>query len=505
MTRGARRVRGGGRTGRGAKLRSCVYCALLTLFSLNAVLVLSKRTRRRSGTVEEIPLSGSHHSPQQVSDAVQKLRGHVSAIEDRQMADAAWTKITELNEWLKRQEKRDSRKGVSPRRGELGAALTVQPQRHEETTRSSILDASTCLLVICYERSDVLARCLASVARYHPCGGSPVVVSQDGTSRANGEIERAVDDFKTALESRCGEELVYFKRNDAQTNSGGGYHKLARHFKFALGETFRRPGIQRTIVLEEDLVVASDFFEYFAGVSPLLDSDGTLLAASAWNDNGQTGRVKDAKRIVRSDFFPGLGWMLTEKVWRELEAKWPGAYWDDWLREPQQRKGRHILRPEICRTYHQVSSGGTSNNQYSEFLTKIQLYDGSPVAFSSSSGALSSSLRLDNYDARFREDLRLASPISLSGTRNLESAVRDAAAAAGLAAGCAVRVEYDGLDDRQPSAFPALARRLGIMDNIKAGVPRTAYRGVVDFWLGDFHVYLSPPFHQVESALFRLS
>ena len=34
----------------------------------------------------------------------------------------------------------------------------------------------------------------------------------------------------------------------------------------------------------------------------------------------------------RTDFFPGLGWMLTKTVWKELSVKWARSYWDDWMR-----------------------------------------------------------------------------------------------------------------------------------------------------------------------------
>ena len=44
--------------------------------------------------------------------------------------------------------------------------------------------------------------------------------------------------------------------------------------------------------------------------------------------------------LRRSDFFPGLGWMLTRELWMEFEPKWPEGYWDDWVRDPAQRKGR---------------------------------------------------------------------------------------------------------------------------------------------------------------------
>jgi alpha-1,3-mannosyl-glycoprotein beta-1,2-N-acetylglucosaminyltransferase len=65
------------------------------------------------------------------------------------------------------------------------------------------------------------------------------------------------------------------------------------------------------IILEEDLQIAPDFFEFFAAVAPLVDSDDTVLAASTWNDNGVKGYVHDAEALYRSDFFPGLGWMIS--------------------------------------------------------------------------------------------------------------------------------------------------------------------------------------------------
>jgi alpha-1,3-mannosyl-glycoprotein beta-1,2-N-acetylglucosaminyltransferase len=43
-------------------------------------------------------------------------------------------------------------------------------------------------------------------------------------------------------------------------------------------------------------------------------------------------------------------WMMRVDVWNELNVKWPEAYWDDWLRMPEQRKGRACIRPEVPRT-----------------------------------------------------------------------------------------------------------------------------------------------------------
>ena len=123
---------------------------------------------------------------------------------------------------------------------------------------------------------------------------------------------------------------------------------------------------------QDDLEVSPDFFEYFDATSPILWSDPTLYCVSAWNDNGQVTHVHDPSRFLllslivarlfRSDFFPGLGWMLTRTLWEELGPTWPGAYWDDWLRHPNQRKNRGCIRPEVSRSYT-FGEMGTSNSQ----------------------------------------------------------------------------------------------------------------------------------------------
>jgi hypothetical protein len=54
----------------------------------------------------------------------------------------------------------------------------------------------------------------------------------------------------------------------------------------------------------------------------LLDRDPTVLCVSAWNDNGRPGLVRDEAKAYRSDFFPGLGWMLHVDLWKELGPKY---------------------------------------------------------------------------------------------------------------------------------------------------------------------------------------
>ncbi|VDO78122.1 unnamed protein product [Onchocerca flexuosa] len=83
----------------------------------------------------------------------------------------------------------------------------------------------------------------------------------------------------------------------------------------------------------------------------LLFEDSTVWCISAFNDNGKEELiVKNNSLLHRTDFFPGLGWMLTSQLWEELKVKWPETFWDDWMRDSVQRQGRACIRPEISRT-----------------------------------------------------------------------------------------------------------------------------------------------------------
>ena len=69
---------------------------------------------------------------------------------------------------------------------------------------------------------------------------------------------------------------------------------------------------------QDDMELAPDFFSYFAALAPVLEQDPSLMCVSSWNDHGQEQFVRDTHALYRSDFFPGLGWMLQRSLWEEL-------------------------------------------------------------------------------------------------------------------------------------------------------------------------------------------
>lgn len=92
--------------------------------------------------------------------------------------------------------------------------------------------------------------------------------------------------------------------------------------------------------------------------------------------SAQAPLIADPRAVHRSDFFPGLGWMLDRRRWtQELGPKWPTGFWDDWLREPPQRRGRAFLRPEVSRSYTFGESGVSQAQFFARYLATVRLND----------------------------------------------------------------------------------------------------------------------------------
>jgi glycosyltransferase involved in cell wall biosynthesis len=264
---------------------------------------------------------------------------------------------------------------------------------------------SIVILVICYNRPDYLRRTLVRLLEHHPsfvrntqlsAYDFSIIVSQDGS---NGAVKRVIDDYKSIFTksvshvgptflhvqhtqvrfdpptaTMCIFILICFKFLKEKAPGQNAYENLAKHFGWALQQVFDENGPvshagkkgDYVLIVEDDLEIAPDFYEFFASTTRVLEADDTIFCASAYNDNGKRKFVSDPSVIVRSDFFPGLGWMVSRKIWNELSPKWPNGYWDDWLREPSQRKDRVCVRPEISRTKTFGELGGASNGQFFE-------------------------------------------------------------------------------------------------------------------------------------------
>uniref|UniRef100_A0A7S1SHF8 Alpha-1,3-mannosyl-glycoprotein 2-beta-N-acetylglucosaminyltransferase n=1 Tax=Tetraselmis chuii TaxID=63592 RepID=A0A7S1SHF8_9CHLO len=324
------------------------------------------------------------------------------------------------------------------------------------------------VVVVAFNRPDYLQRTLNSILAARKLKPEfatdfPLYVSQDGSFPGVKEVVvRHTADFAymNHIETKAPQPLTP-KENLA-------YYRISNHYKFILGVMFDCLQYKKAIILEDDMQLSIDFFEYFKATAPLLDEDKTLYAVSSWNDHGQSQFVANSSQLYRSDFFPGLGWMLTKELWEELKPKWPRAYWDDWMRQTQHRKGRQSIRPEVCRTFNFGEKGTSRGQFYKKYLATIHL-NAEYVPFRQH--------RLDyllqhKYEPEW--DALLATARAMS--------VEDAMKASGD-----VKVIYNSQE-----SYEAITGKLGMLREWKDGVPRGAYKGVVPVRFNKARIFIAP-------------
>ncbi|XP_050091968.1 uncharacterized protein LOC126575360 [Anopheles aquasalis] len=313
-------------------------------------------------------------------------------------------------------------------------------------------------------------KCLDDLIRYRPSPEQfPIIVSQDCDDEPTRNTILSYKDEVTLIQQPDQSDIpVPLKEKKYK-----GYYKISRHYGWALRTVFRQ-GFDSVIIVEDDLSVAPDFYEYFLGTYPVLKRDRSLWCVSAWNDNGKEGLIDTAAHdlLYRSDFFPGLGWMLTKDLWDELEPKWPKAFWDDWIRQPEQRKERACIRPELPRTRTFGKVGVSNGLFFDKHLKYIKLSE-EFVSFTKSNLTY---LVKSVYDEAFLKTIYQSPVVTLDELKRGIVMTREP-----------VRIAYHTKEQ-----YKRATKSLGLMDDFKSGVPRTAYRGVVSFFYNGQRVYLAP-------------
>ncbi|CAM9628162.1 unnamed protein product, partial [Heterosigma akashiwo] len=219
------------------------------------------------------------------------------------------------------------------------------------------------IILLTAKRTDQLKETLELLLKVRGVTKEQVTVLQDGSYAPTAAVVR-----------QLGVRLV---QNEGRTKLRGGAAQdgaalICSHYKFALGWAFdEHKDAPAVLVVEDDFYFSPDFLEYFEANAPLLDRDASTFVLSAWNDNGFWGRSWTPGALHRTEYFPGLGWLLTRRLWDELRPKWPKAHWDHFLRDPKQHKGRESVYPEVPRTFHNGKKGtfmdlGTHNKYFAD-------------------------------------------------------------------------------------------------------------------------------------------
>jgi len=347
------------------------------------------------------------------------------------------------------------------------------------------------IVVLAHNRAERLRQTLLSLRNVRGFSSTSIFVAQDGD---DADVSRVVEEH--GLENCVHiQDLDQIKRNFPQRWEQNAV-RIARHYKWAFNQVFNKldklaPGV---IILEDDLLFSPDFLEYFHAVAPLLELDKSLWVASAWNDNGFDYLVHDVNSLLRTDFMPGLGWLMPRKLWEaELASKWPDKGWDHWMREPNQHSGREVVFPQVPRVFHNGSTGTFMDEPtHNRYFARIATHSNTSVVWSlPSPGGVSSDghavvdrrvaqVASEAYEQRVREELQKAIP------------VRDAQDIAKLLSGTptslALWVSYDLAPrlNQATTGFDLIAAFFGLWHEPRRG----AHRGLHEFWLGDTHMFL---------------
>lgn len=318
------------------------------------------------------------------------------------------------------------------------------------------------VVVIACGRPAYLRRALASIESHDDESGRLIILSQDGVNNEVAAVAKELRSPSLHLVDRGRDQRRFPRRSDeprAHHENRSRYSHIAAHFKWTFSEIFGRLDMDQVIVLEDDIEIAPDFFSYFRACASLLERDASILTASAWNDNGRPPLISDPARLYRTDVFPGPGWLMTQKLWREFAPIWPDAYWDDWLRQAAQRKGRSTIRPEVSRTYTFGETGVSAGQFFNDYLEPMLLND-TPVDFEAMDLGY---LAKDRFDAWLRNAVAAVEPV------DLDVAFADEG-------GKDQKIIYHG-----KAGFAEIAARFGLMPDFPVDAPRSAYDGVVWF------------------------
>jgi hypothetical protein len=200
------------------------------------------------------------------------------------------------------------------------------------------------IVLLTCNRPQLLQETLKNLMAVKNVDKADILISQDGAMK---EIKDIVDALGIRLIQNT--EGIRLRGGVAEDGSV----RIAKHYKYSLSQAFNIfPNAPAIVIVEDDLLFSPDFYDYMHSNAAVLEIDKSTFLLSAWNDNGFKGKVREPYSLLRTEFFPGLGWLLPKALYKqELERKWPQQHWDHWLRSYDTNKGREIVYPQV-RTVH---------------------------------------------------------------------------------------------------------------------------------------------------------
>ena len=343
---------------------------------------------------------------------------------------------------------------------------------------------SVALVFICHDREEFFRESLASVLKARGAENLNIVVSMDYPpffDRIKGVVAEFADHPAVqrivTLENVMPLGKVFHTSDD----------RITFHHRQILNDMFVRMQFDYAILLESDLIVSADFFEYMIKVGPLLDpknpSSESLFCVSGWNDNGFNSFKLREDRLYRTDVFPGLGWMLHRSMWAKiLRHEWPtrfGNYaYDIWLRDEASTRRRDCIAPEVSRTHH-ISTYGSHVNGDGHLTYAAMTFASGDVRISDAEVSIVADMHRAEQRIKF-ERIRNSTIHSMAQVEKV--GIPKNANIVIIVNGAKQRTWFDTLIGHTPELVRAV-KLFGLFDM------RSCHRGLLSFTLGEQHSF----------------
>jgi len=314
------------------------------------------------------------------------------------------------------------------------AADTLIADREQPEDADDLHGAA--IVILAHNRDASLKECLQSLLSQEDAAMFDIIVSMDDASMVDTlthSVKQAAKAYRKSISTwhvkpRVPDPQLH---NEAQikwfqTNTG----KIAHHYWSALERTFSEKQYRNAIFLEEDLIFSPDFLALFRSTAPLLNRDSSLWCVSAWNDNGFVHSFSDYCRLMRTSYFPGLGFLLRQEAWKELREMWPISPtmgWDYWMRVAFREKDKECIIPEVSRSHHASTTGSSVTKEKQFKLFKSMALAQIPSSCTPSQPCRQFGdiryLEKDSYEAWIRDTIANSDMLTLEDFDKLQKTV----------------------------------------------------------------------------------
>ncbi|XP_056000874.1 protein O-linked-mannose beta-1,2-N-acetylglucosaminyltransferase 1-like isoform X2 [Ostrea edulis] len=163
-----------------------------------------------------------------------------------------------------------------------------------------------------------------------------------------------------------GELTALFKFNNI---SLGTLPRYEDKMNSAIEKMFSQTESKYVIVIEEEIILQSDFLNFMSQCLPALEADKSLFGVSAFNYNGFETTSGDRGRVNRMEDFPGLAFLIKRSV---FESQMKGAMdkccqkrsWDSWTL----KNSGEMLVPDVSRVFRLPYQSANDGDSYLENL-----------------------------------------------------------------------------------------------------------------------------------------